>query len=188
MLARQVVQVSSNPIDLIRKYENLSVASGSSWITIGSFVMGDSSVSSLYIQFSGIDSAGNAGCWTIECAAKRGATASTAVVLNDTKYIFAKDVPAWDVRVQADTTAGAVIFQVLQDADNTSKWCVVTQISTIGGTVSGTTDEYEVALSGVDDIDLVAGDFIQLAVTPAVALTAVTDATLNHVSITKLGS
>ena len=118
-------------LNLTRKYENLSVASGSSWVTVGSFVMANSSISALYAQFSGIDSAGNVGCWTIECAAKRGATASTAEVLNDLKKIFVKDVSAWDVRVQADTTAGAVLFQVLQDADNTSKWRVVTQISTV---------------------------------------------------------
>ena len=110
--------------DTLKVYENLSVTSGSSWVTVGSLPTVNASIVTLRAQFSGRDSSGAIGSFAVDVAVRRDTGVATVAIVNFVKQIFARDDVAWDVQISANTSTGNIDFQVKQDSANVSHWKV----------------------------------------------------------------
>lgn len=71
----------------------------------------------------GRSSTGTTGAYHLRGTAKRGAGVATVAVLGTTNQtVLAEDVPAWDTTITADTTNGALNFNVIGAAATTIDW------------------------------------------------------------------
>lgn len=112
----------------IEKFTNLSVAAGTSWVTLGSIPMSVDTVLTFEATISALDlTTGDVAGWTLRGNASR---ASGSISINNVvKEIHQLSSLEWDVRVNDGTTD--LDFDCIPDDTNTTKWQVAVLYSLV---------------------------------------------------------